>query len=311
MKIAILGGGGFIGSATIDRLIKDGHELKVFERPGVLPHRKFYDHESVEWITGNISKPEDIFKAIEGVEIIIHLISTTQPKNSNDDPIYDVESNLLIALKLLNAMVVHQVPKIIFLSSGGTVYGRPVYIPVDEKHPTDPIVSYGATKLAIEKYIFIYQSLYGIKGIILRVSNPFGERQKIETAQGAIGVFLSKAILNQPITIWGDGNVIRDYIYVEDLANAIANAVIYEGDETVFNISSAIGRSLNQIIDTIEIVLNQKVVRSYHKERLFDVPLNVLDNKLAKSELGWELKTNFEDGVARTAQWFRSSIGKV
>ena len=201
MKITVFGGGGFIGSTIADRLLLDGHCLRIFERPRVEPYRKFSVSEHVEWLTGDLLSLFDVDNAVDGADVVLHLVSTTLPKSSNDDPIYDVQSNLVATLQLLNTMVIRQVPKIVFISSGGTVYGSPVYLPIDEKHPTEPRVSYGITKLAIEKYLLMYQQLHGIKANILRVTNPYGERQRVETAQGAIGVFLSRSLKDQPLEI--------------------------------------------------------------------------------------------------------------
>ena len=310
MKIIIFGGGGFIGSTIADRLLKDGHELRIFERPRVEPYRQFSADEKVEWLTGDLMSVHDVSNAIDGVDVVLHLVSTTLPKNSNDDPIYDVQSNLVSTLQLLNAMVAKQVRKIVFISSGGTVYGNPVYLPIDEKHPTEPRVSYGITKLAIEKYLLMFQELHGIKANILRVANPFGERQRIETAQGAVGVFLSKAIQNQPIEIWGDGSVTRDYLYISDVAEAFARAVDYEGAKSVFNISSGVGTSLNDMIVLLEQVLGREVVRHYQPGRPFDVPISVLDNSLARQELGWEPQIKMADGMIKTANWMRKELSK-
>ena len=169
MKIIIFGGGGFIGSAIADRLLRDGHELRIFELPRVEPYRPFTKDERVEWITGDFSSTHDVRGVMQGVDVVLHLVSTTLPKNSSDDPVYDVQSNVVASLKMLNAMVANNVRRIIFISSGGTVYGNPVYLPIDEKHPTDPLVSYGITKLAIEKYLAVFERMHGIKSIILRM----------------------------------------------------------------------------------------------------------------------------------------------
>lgn len=310
MKITIFGGGGFIGSTIADRLLKDDHELRIFERPRVEPYRKFSDGERVEWLTGDLMSVHDVSTAIYGVDVVLHLVSTTLPKNSNDDPIYDVQSNLVATLQLLNAMVAKQVRKIVFISSGGTVYGNPLYLPIDENHPTEPRVSYGITKLAIEKYLLMFQDLHGIKANILRVANPFGERQRVETAQGAVGVFLSKAIQNQPIEIWGDGSVTRDYLYISDVAEAFARAVNYDGAKSVFNISSGVGTSLNEMIILLEQVLGRAVVRNYRPGRPFDVPISVLANSLARQELGWEPQVTLVDGLVKTADWMRKVLNK-
>jgi UDP-glucose 4-epimerase len=287
MKFTIFGGGGFIGSTIADRLLLDGHELRIFERPRVTPYRKFAEFERLEWITGDLSSTHDVSDAIRGVDVVLHLAWTTLPKSSNDDPIYDVQSNVVATLQMLNAMVAHNVRKMVFISSGGTIYGNPMYLPIDEKHPTDPLVSYGITKLAIEKYLQMYSQLHGIRAINLRVANPYGERQRIETAQGAVGFFLHHALKGLPIEIWGDGSVTRDFIHVSDVAEAFVRAVEYSGVKSCFNISSGTGTSLNELVDMLEDVLGKPVERRYLPGRPFDVPVSVLSNDLARDELEW------------------------
>ncbi|RAO76977.1 NAD-dependent epimerase/dehydratase family protein [Dyella jiangningensis] len=311
MKAVIFGGGGFIGSSIVDRLLADGHELRIFERPRVEPYRSFLPSEKVEWLTGDLLSQHEVAEAVDGMDAVVHLVSSTLPKSSNDDPIYDVQSNLVATLQMLNAMVQKDVRRIVFISSGGTVYGSPVYLPIDENHPTEPHVSYGITKLAIEKYLLMYQRMYGVKATILRVTNPFGERQRVETAQGAVGVFLHRALNNQPIEIWGDGSVTRDYIYVRDVAEAFARAIRYEGPHSVFNVSSGRGTDLNELISLIEQVIGHDVERRYLPSRPFDVPTSVLSPELALQELGWAPRTSLKEGLASTAQWISQKIEHV
>lgn len=309
MRCTIFGGGGFIGSAIADRLLHDGHQLRIFERPRVEPYREFAPTEHVEWITGDLLSVHDVGVAIEGSDTVIHLVSTTLPKSSNDDPAYDVQTNLIASLQLLEAMVAREVGRIIFISSGGTVYGTPRYLPVNEAHPTEPEVSYGIVKLAIEKYLLMYQRLHGIKATILRVANPYGERQRIETAQGAVGVFLHRALRGEPIEIWGDGSGTRDFVYIGDVAEAFARAIGYSGSESVFNISSGVGTSLNELIGHIESVLGRPVERRYSPGRVIDVPVSVLSSELARRELGWEPMIPLRAGLERTARWIRGELG--
>lgn len=308
MKCVIFGGGGFIGSAIADRLLRDGHQLRIFERPRVEPYRKFVNDEHVEWVTGDLQSAHDVGVALEGADVVLHLVSTTLPKSSNDDPIYDVQSNLVSTLQMLDLMVAGNVRRMIFISSGGTVYGPPEKLPVDEHHPTQPQISYGIVKLAIEKYLLMYQRLHGIRTTILRVANPFGERQRVETAQGAVGVFLHRALTGQPIQIWGDGEVVRDYIYISDVADAFAAALNYAGTESVFNVSSGAGMSLNGLVASIEQVIGTPVARQYLPARPIDVPVSVLSNRLALAEMGWSPGISFSDGLARTAQWMAHAI---
>ena len=303
MKCVIFGGGGFIGSAIADRLLKDGHALRIFERPRVVPYREFESSERIEWVTGDFSSTHDVSDAVDGADVVLHLVSTTLPKGSNDDPIYDVQTNVVASLQMLNAMVASKVGRILFISSGGTVYGNPVYLPIDEKHPTDPLVSYGITKLAIEKYLHLFEHLHGIKAISLRVANPYGERQRVETAQGAVGVFLHRAINGIPLDIWGDGSVTRDYIHVSDVAEAFVKATEYNGTKRTFNISSGVGISLNDLIGMLEVVIGRPIERNYLPGRPFDVPASVLCNNLALEELNWAPRIPMSSGIERTARW--------
>ena len=309
MKCVIFGGGGFIGSAIADRLLTDGHTLRIFERPRVEPYRMFAEHERVEWRTGDFLSMHEVSDAVDGADVVLHLVSTTLPKSSNDDPIYDVQSNLVATLQMLNAMVARNVRKIIFISSGGTVYGTPVYLPIDEMHPTEPRVSYGITKLAIEKYLLLYERMHDIKATILRVANPFGERQRVETAQGAVGVFLHRALKGLPLEIWGDGSITRDYIYIGDVAEAFARAVNYSGAKSVFNISSGVGTSLNDLTALIEEILGRPIERRYLPGRHFDVPVSVLSNDLARQEMGWTPKVLLREGIDITAEWMAKQVG--
>ena len=307
MKCVVFGGGGFIGSTIVDRLLVAGHSVRIFERPRVAPYRLFSETEKVEWMTGDFLSIHDISSALEGMDTVIHLVSFTLPKTSNDDLIYDVQTNLIATIQLLNSMLAMKVNKIVFISSGGTVYGVPRYIPVDEDHPTDPVVSYGITKLAIEKYLLMFKILHGMKVLILRVANPYGPRQRVETPQGAVAAFFHRSLQNQKIEIWGDGSITRDYIYIDDVAEAFLRAVEYSGDLSVFNISSGIGTSLNELAELIGESIGRQLDCIYLEKRPFDVPTSILNNNLAATHLGWVPKTVLQYGLAKTAEWLRNN----
>ena len=308
MRITVLGGGGFIGSTIIDRLLLDGHHIRVFERPRIGSYRAFSANEQVEWLNGDFMSQHDIREAVRGADAVMHLVSTTLPKSSNDDPIFDVQSNLVASIQLLRIMIEEHVGRIIFISSGGTVYGRPQYLPMDERHPTEPQVSYGITKLAIEKYISMFHSLHGLKPVILRVANPFGERQRVETAQGAVAVFLDRVLRGQAIEVWGDGSVERDYIHVSDVAEAFTSALTYGGLEQVFNVATGRGTSLNELLRIIESVTGRSPKVVYKPARAFDVPVSILDNRRAYQELGWTPLIGLNEGISRTARWIQGQL---
>jgi len=257
---------------------------------------------------GDFISEADVAEALVGCDICIHLVSTTLPKSSNTDAVFDVETNVAGTVRLLNHAVTAGVKKIIFLSSGGTVYGKPRYLPIDEAHPTDPICSYGITKLAIEKYLGLYQQLHGLDYTVLRPSNPFGERQRTQASQGAVAVFLSKVLRGEKIEIWGDGSAVRDYIYVADLVSAILAVMDYRGADRVFNIGSGRGFNLNEVLEGIELVTGRKADKIYTAGRAFDVPVSILDISKARTALKWSPETPFAVGLRKTIEWVTSTI---
>lgn len=307
MKCLILGGGGFLGSHLCEALLLQGHNIRVLDRPNLARFKPSQYHAKAEWVEGDFTNLKDVDHAVSGCDIIYHLVSTTLPRSSNDNPAYDVETNIIGTIHLLESVKKHGAKKIIFVSSGGTVYGIPKEIPIKESHPTEPTCSYGICKLAIEKYLHMFHLLHGIEYCILRLSNPFGERQRVSAAQGAITVFLHKALRKEAIVIWGDGSVTRDYFHVSDAVTALIQALHYEGGNRIFNIGSGVGRSLNEILDAIDSLLGSSVRREYLPPRAFDVPVNVLDISKAEKHLGWKPQMKFIEGVSRTAQWLKQN----
>ncbi len=305
MKYLILGGGGFLGSHLSDALLAQGHSVRIFDRPNLRRYREFLASEAVEWLEGDFDNKDDLAQAVPGCDVIFHLISTTLPKSSNDNPVYDVQTNVIGTLHLLELARRESVRKLVFVSSGGTVYGVPKQVPIKESHPTDPVCSYGITKLAIEKYLGLYHSLHGLDYCVLRVANPYGERQRVNATQGAVTVFLHKALRNETIEIWGDGSVVRDYIYVGDFVDAALKACSCQGDQRVFNIGAGKGKSLNDVLAAVESLLGAEVQRRYVSSRSFDVPTNVLDISLAKEALHWHPTIPFREGLSRTMNWLQ------
>jgi UDP-glucose 4-epimerase len=305
MKCLILGGGGFLGSHLSDALLAQGHAVRIFDRANLVRYRTFLQEEPIEWKEGDFTNRAEVSQAVSGCDVVFHLVSTTLPRSSNDNPVFDVESNVLGSLHLLEAMRQHGARKIVFASSGGTIYGVPRSVPIGEAHPTEPICSYGIGKLAIEKYLHLNHVLHGLDYCVLRLANPFGERQRLNAAQGAVGIFLHKALRGETIEIWGDGSVVRDYFHVSDAVSALLKAMDYRGQDRIFNIGSGSGKSVNEILAAIETLLGAPVARRYVAGRAFDVPSNVLDISKARELLGWTPQLSFAEGLARTAHWIR------
>lgn len=290
-----------MGTALVARLLREGHQVRSYARGGVpasMAGHAGYQHQSLD-----LRSVDDLRPFIDGCEAIFQLVSTNVPSTSNADPHRDVSENLLPMLRLLDAMKSCGVGRIVFPSSGGTVYGEPVYAPLDERHPTHPIVSYGATKLAIEHFLSIYQRIHGISPVILRITNPYGPGFRFDSPQGAVGHFLHRSLARQPITVWGTGRIIRDYIYIDDVVDAFVAALHYCGPLNTFNVSTGVGASLLDILQEIENVLQRPLDIEFKDSRSFDVSSNVLSNELARKELGWTPSTDLPSGIALTARW--------
>jgi UDP-glucose 4-epimerase len=307
-RCLVLGGGGFIGSHLVTALLNCGFRVRCFERPHVKPlGESFLDNSNFELYEGDFISDTDLAEAIKDCDFCYHLISTTLPKSSNDDPVFDVESNLIGTLRLLNHAVKNHLKKMIFVSSGGTVYGTPLEVPIPETHPTNPTCSYGITKLAIEKYMALFRNLYGMDYTILRLSNPYGEGQRTVASQGVVAVFLGKALRGEPIEIWGDGSVVRDYIHISDVVDSLLLSLAPSKKHHIFNIGSGVGLSLSEVIATIQDVTSLQVVKRYFDARVFDIPINILKIDQARESLGWSPKVSFNTGVDRFYKWLEAS----
>jgi len=306
----VLGGRGFIGSHLVDALLARGVQVRCFDRPHVQPISSSHlSDPNFELYEGDFVSESDVASSLDGCDICFHLVSTTLPKSSNADPVFDVDSNVIGTVRLLDQAVRLGVKKVVFVSSGGTVYGIPAQVPIEETHPTDPVSSYGITKLSIEKYLHLYNVLHGLDYTILRLANPFGERQRVNASQGAVAVFLGQVLRGETVEIWGDGSVVRDYIHIADVIEALMAAADSNPSERVFNIGSGRGHSLNELLDAIENVTGQRADRRYLPGRPFDVPTSVLSIERAKKELNWSPKVSFEDGLRRFSDWLRTTGG--
>lgn len=300
MRILVLGGSGFIGSHIVDALLVSGHHVKVLGRTLKYAHSQYPN--LVEYIQADFGDSLAVFEALTDVDIVIHLVSSTVPSSSNLDPVADIQSNLINSVKLFHAMHEMNVKRIIYFSSGGTVYGNPTQTPIPESHPTHPISSYGITKLAIENHLFMQQELYGLQPTVFRLSNPYGPRQGHLGSQGVIGTFLKQIMDGKVIKIWGDGSVIRDYIYISDAVSACMKTI--DSDLTgTFNIGSSCGHSLLDIVKEIEICTNRKAEIVFEKRRGFDVKEVVLDTTFAQEILNWSPEYTLQKGIKLHYEW--------
>ena len=300
-KCLILGGCGFIGSHITDTLLNNGYQVRIFDKLNVSTKNINHVINDVELIKGDFNNELDIKSVIQGVDYIIHLICSTLPQTSDENPVYDVKNNLVPTVYLLSqASKIKRIKKIIFSSSGGTVYGIPETIPIGENHPTFPICPYGLSKLFIEQYLYYYYQVYGLNSTVLRISNPYGERQPLHSMQGIVSVLIGKVLENKEIEIWGDGHVCRDFLYIKDVANAFLMALGGDNKPNTFNVGSGVKTSINQLINTLEEITGKDIKVRYLKNRSFDVPVNVLKIDRIRDKLGWVPKVSLKDGLKMT-----------
>jgi UDP-glucose 4-epimerase len=309
MRFLVLGGAGFMGSHIVDALVARHHKVRVFDLPNVGTQNLKQCLDSIEVVGGDFKNESDVSLALEDIDFIVHLVGTTLPEPSNENPAYDVDTNVISTLKLLDHAVNKGVKRVIFVSSGGTVYGIPKSLPIPETHPTNPLCSYGITKLTIEKYLALYHRLYDLDYTILRLGNPFGERQRIANVQGAVAVFLGKIYQNQPITIWGDGSVARDFFHIGDFISAFVRIIDSDPVSKIYNIASGQAHSINEVLSIIREVSRKDFSVSYAPGRKFDVPVNCLDIKRARDELEWQPQVSLKEGIQRTWEWLKGSTG--
>lgn len=307
MNILILGAAGFIGTHLAIKLAEDNNNnITLFDRENAdfSPILK-KNFTNVSIFRGDFDENNDFLVLTKNQDVIYHLISTSIPSNSNQQIAEEIEANVIVTIHLLDACVQNNIKKVVFLSSGGTVYGKTEEKLLAEDMPTNPISTYGIQKLTIEKILYLYNYLYSLDYRIVRLANPYGPYQKPNGVQGVVTTFIYKCLMHEEIKVFGDGSIIRDFIYIDDTINGILNIVNGDASERIFNLGSGEGKSINEVIDSIEIALDLDINVIYTKGRPVDVPINVLDIQRYESNFG-ELKTiSLIEGIKKTADFMR------
>lgn len=296
MRAMVLGGTGFIGSHLVDRLLAEGHQVRVFSRS---PEHFRPPLPQVDYRQAALADIPALVEALTGVEVVYHLISTTVPSTSNRDPVFDIESNLIGMVRLLQVIRESGVRRLVYLSSGGTVYGTPEVVPIPESHPLRPICSYGIVKVAAENYLHMFHALHGLDYVVLRASNPYGERQGHFGVQGIIGTFLNKLRRGEELEVWGDGSLVRDFIHVDDLARLCVAAGVSDR-VGIYNAGSGCGHSIREVLACMELAVGRPLPVNWRAGRSFDVPRVVLDIAKAEAEFVWRPEIDLADGIRRT-----------
>lgn len=308
MRILVIGGTGFIGK-HLSKKLAEKHDVQIISRRKFSLNSNASKVDNISYSLGDIADLDFINDSCKNIDCLINLASTVVPSTSNKNPIYDIQTNLIGAMHTLQAAIKNGISKYMFLSSGGTIYGSNNSLNShSETDPTDPICSYGVVKLCIEKYIHMFNELYGLPYSIIRLSNPYGPEYSIEKPQGVIHHFVSKAINNEKISIWGDGSVERDFIYIDDVVSALCKALEYPKSRSLFNIGSGTSTSVKTIHGIISDISGSPPQITYEPSRPCDVQRSVLNINHAKSELIWEPKIPIVDGIRIT---YHNTLKKI
>ncbi len=304
MRILVTGGAGFIGSNVADAFLAAGHEVAVLDNlstglaANLSPQARFYqvnlrDHAGVEQVIADFQP-----------QIVDHHAAQIDVRKSTEDPIFDAETNILGSLNLLQSCLRHKIEKVIYASTGGAVYGEPRYLPADEEHPAQPIAEYGISKHTVEHYLTAYGLNYGLNYTILRYANVYGPRQNVHGEAGVIAIFTGRMLQGLPVTIYGTGEAVRDYVFVGDVARANLIALT-RGDREIINIATGAGTSVNTLFHLLADATGYPLAPNYAAARVGEIDCTYLDPTRAGKVLDWQPGMSIAAGIARTVDYVR------
>ncbi|TCN26716.1 NAD-dependent epimerase/dehydratase family protein [Mesobacillus foraminis] len=301
-KVLVTGGCGFIGSHIADKLVSNGYEVVVVDN--LATGRK-----------SNLASPDICFykcsildKEFEGIvlkeqpDYIIHQAAQVSVAGSIENVLYDEEVNIRGSINVIEAALKAHTKKIIYASSAA-VYGKPEYLPIDTQHPVAPLSPYGISKFSVERYLDVYSSLYDLDYTILRYANVYGPRQDATGEGGVISIFMDQICRGETLTIYGDGEQTRDFIYVGDVARANFRA-LEMGSRKILNVSTGREISLNQVYEMVREISGGPIEVQYANERPGDIPASVLSNEATQKELGWEPRYTLKEGLRETYHFY-------
>lgn len=301
MTVLVIGGSGFLGQALVHRLITNGSTVVA---TSLTPTRRFR-LQGLRWRDFDLSQFTGDPDLLDGISVIYHLGWSSIPSTADSIPA-ELITNVAGSVRLLEAVFRHNRNiRVVFASSGGTVYGRIGPHPAREDQALAPAGAYGLSKAAVEYYIDFYVQNRGLDVITLRPGNPFGAGQMSTRLFGSVTTFCSNALAGRPLVIFGDGSIVRDYLYIDDLIDALIAAAYGAPSHRHFNIGSGTGRSLNEIVEALSETLGRRLAVQYRDARDFDLPISVLDISRARTDLGWQPKVPFREGLARTLENLR------
>lgn len=301
--ILVTGGAGFIGSNLVDKLILENNQVVIIDDLST-GFAKNINSKAI-FIQKSINDDlSEIFGKYK-FDYVFHLAAQMDVRKSTIDPIFDANTNILGSLNLIQACQKNQIKKIIYISTGGAVYGEPKYLPADELHPVNPLCPYGISKHAVEHYLYYYFYEYGLNYTVLRLPNVYGIRQNPFGEAGVVSIFINALLANKVPTLYGFGKATRDYVFVKDVVSACLLA-IEKGDQEIINLGLGIEVSVQEILDEICKAMAIDIKPNYQDLRPGEIERISLSPKKAKDLLAWQAETNLEMGIKETVAWLKN-----
>ena len=305
MKVLVTGGAGFIGSNVVDGLIEEGYEVIVVDDLSNGREENISDKAVFYKVDIRDKKLEDVIKS-EKPDIVIHNAAQLSVRVSVEDPLLDADINIIGGLNLIDICQKNKVRKIIFASSGGTVYGDQSQFPADESHPTNPISPYGVAKLSTENYLYYFSKIHGLDYIALRYANVYGPRQDPHGEAGVVAIFSKKILAGEAPLINGDGLQTRDYTYIGDVVKV--NIVAIKSDFTgPVNIGTGAETDVVTLFNVLKDASGKDIEELHGPAKTGEQKRSVLDNSLAGKVLGWKPEFSIEEGLKLTYKWFKEN----
>lgn len=302
MRVLLIGGSGFIGSNLAESFINIGIKVIVLDRKEGNYENISSIKEKIKIYKGHYNDKEILENIFENndISIVVNLVTTVLPNTTLDNLNNCINENITANITLFRVMKNYNVRKIIYFSSGGTVYGNNGKSINTELDLIKPINYYGWIKSSVENLVMVESNLSNIEYLIIRPSNPYGKNQNIYGNQGLIAILFGKILKNESIEIWGDGNIVRDYIYIEDMCRAVVNIIKSNKWNEIYNIGSGKGFTINEVINNIEEITNKKINKIYKEKRNVDIIENILDIEKIRSIIKFDDILSLKEGLAKT-----------
>jgi UDP-glucose 4-epimerase len=302
MNILVTGGAGFIGSHIVDRLVAAGHKVAIVDN--LATGRRDLAHPQAALHVVDIRDPQlQPVVAAVGPDVVVHAAAQVSVSHSVSDPLGDASVNVLGTISLLEQCRRAGVRRVVYISTGGAAYGDTDVIPTPETHPARAVSPYGISKVTAERYIDLWRELWGGEGVVLRLANVYGPRQNAEGEAGVVAIFTQRALRGQPCIVNGDGEQTRDFVFVTDVADAVARAIDSPDGHGTFNISTGRETSVNELVSGLRGTMAAEFTVQYGPARPGEQRRSALDPREAARRLGWKALVPLAEGLRQTVDY--------